>query len=532
MVHLKTSMYGIRWFSTLCLSNYNIVRNGYVYGDNGAVMQTYYSRSYEYSNSPKAVGALIAAQQSTGRLENVYTLLDVNGDINHFNGNYEYVSNLIGIAYAGSTMSHVYSNAGPDPSAPNLDLGTDTNATGMSDFERTCRSDGLFSIAECLRPTNRSQLDINWYLNSAYNPSNPSNYTIEKSYYVAPEIIDGSREETLYYNNYGSTLISSWTLRDIEFQRDTLNSYNAFDIDNYVPYGYYPHVIFQECMPNQDYIELPTDTDDAPDIASVISVEQESHSSALETFNVRNKNGLVNQITDIKIRKLDAQIIEQSYRNGFTRLVVRVSVGSNGSYLSRYSVESISNGHSVTTYGEGRRMIDVEMYREVSNIDDWKKIRNYLSENHILVDDIDFAGVRAADLRISGNFKGKLDGDGHTIKNIVIDSGNSLIEYLQSGGIVRNITVENYTKSSLTGYAGLVGYAYAGSQILNVSLKNVSLLGSEYIGGLVGRCDGATIQNSSVIGVSLYNIEQSSNQTSVGGMIGYMSGSTNICSVL
>ena len=484
VIHMKASMYGIHSLSPFVLQNYGTIRNGYAYADEGVKIVTYYNRAAE--SNPKYVGVFAARQMSTGRLENVYSLVDVDSsaviiDDHGTEGRLEYVANLVGAADAGATMSHVYSNA--DGEKRNL------------------------------------AIDINWYPTKTYDPTNPTNFNVDKMYYVLSEKRVLAGED---YARQGSTRISPWTLRDISFQNDTLNSYSAFDVDSFVKYGYYPHIIFPEVMPNQDYISLPVmDDKDLPDVVNVISIQQDDNSSATVTFNVRNY--YQRDIINMEIDKLTTEIIEQTHKDRYTKLVVKVSNPTQ--YLSVYSIKSINNGR-LRTYGANERIVNVEMYREISTVQDWQKIKTYPNENHRLVNDIDFNGVAPATFRITGNFKGKLDGGGYTVSNMVVDNGNAAVENLF--GTIMNLFIDNYAKRTTNAYGGFISTVQQGGRVVNVHMKNVEVLGTTYVGGLVGNMNGGVIQNSSVSGVKLYNITASSAQTLVGGLAGRIANSSII----
>jgi len=109
----------------------------------------------------------------------------------------------------------------------------------------------------------------------------------------------------------------------------------------------------------------------------------------------------------------------------------------------------------------------------------------------ILKDDIDLAGEfftgaligpSTSTLIYNGiKFTGSFDGNGHVIRNLVINTPASGIDYL-----------------------GLFGYLNAGAQISNLGVEDVSIIGSisasDYIGVLCGRSDKVTISNCIVSG--------------------------------
>lgn len=480
VIHMKVSMYGIHSFSPFVLENYGTIRNGYAYADEGAKLVTYYNRAYE--SNPKYVGVFAARERGTGRLENVYSLIDIDSsavvNADGSLGRLEIVGNLVGAADAGATISHVYSNAD----------GENRNLT----------------------------TDINWAPTTTYNSAN---YHMDNMYYVLSDRRIAAGED---YKHQGSTRISPWALRNVSFQDNTLNSYSAFDVDSFVKYGYYPHIIFPEVMPKQDYILLPIVTErELPDVVNVVDIQQDDNSSATVTFNVRNYYQL--NITSIEIDKLTTEIIEQTHKDHYTTIVVKVKNPTQ--YLSAYSIMSISNGN-IRTYGTNERIVNVEMYREIKTTQDWANINSKRNENYRLMNDIDFINKAPATFRITSNFTGKIDGNGFTVRNMLVDSGNAAIE--SNYGTIMNLYIENYTKRTINAYGGFISTLQRGGRIVNVHMKNAEILGTTYVGGLVGLMDSGVIQNSSVSGVKLYNITASSAQTIVGGLVGRIANSSTI----
>ncbi|NBD25663.1 S-layer homology domain-containing protein [Paenibacillus glycinis] len=111
-----------------------------------------------------------------------------------------------------------------------------------------------------------------------------------------------------------------------------------------------------------------------------------------------------------------------------------------------------------------------------------------------LIADIDLSGYAAGTgWTPIGNqdeaFYGQMDGNGFTINGLTIDANEGE-------------------------YVGLFGYLEAGSALTRMKLANVSLSGSQFVGGLAGYNNGGQISGSAVSGtvVGTYN---------AGGLIGY-----------
>ena len=87
----------------------------------------------------------------------------------------------------------------------------------------------------------------------------------------------------------------------------------------------------------------------------------------------------------------------------------------------------------------------------------------------ILINDIDLADENITPVgRNWARFYGVFDGNGHIISNAIVNEPGS-----------DNI--------------GLFGYVGSGGQIHNLGVENVNVIGSVYVGGLVGYNDDGTI---------------------------------------
>ncbi|GEM_PF-2445995 len=90
-------------------------------------------------------------------------------------------------------------------------------------------------------------------------------------------------------------------------------------------------------------------------------------------------------------------------------------------------------------------------------------------------------------------FEGAYDGAGYKISNLYIESPD-------------------------LNYAGLFGYLGDSSELSNMGLESVNILGKSYVGGISGYSDGANIINSFTTG------EVTGESENVGGLIGYSEG--------
>ena len=193
-----------------------------------------------------------------------------------------------------------------------------------------------------------------------------------------------------------------------------------------------------------------------------------------------------------------------------------------------------------------------------------------LSDSYILVNDIDLRLYSDSGFTPIGTstkpFSGVFDGNGHTISNLNIKSGDSagLFGYISNSGVVQNLTLSNVTVSgefmyagSIAGYSsgtvrlcniigfdltnleagsangGLVGYvtntstngAFTSAGYIDMCSVNVSAQTNGDFGGLAGNLIGSVIYNSKVE-VESYTAQQ--NSTAFGGLAGVVKNAAGI----
>ena len=311
------------------------------------------------------------------------------------------------------------------------------------------------------------------------------------------------------YDNQSTKKISKTVLHDLNFQEKTLNSEKMFNVDMDINAGYYPQIKFNKCMPNQEYVSLPSIKDeDLPDILST-EVNQKQHQNAIIKVNIYNP--AAETIQNIIIENLTSKIISQSYSNGKSEVIIEVS--NPIQYLSRYSIISFTtkgayNIEYTREYKEGEQAIEVDFYKELYTIDDWKDINKFLNQNYILMNDLDFSN-QGNSIKINSTFSGTIDGNNHHIKNIFVDG----IVIGTFNGKINNLYVDNLKCNGNNGnytYLGFIAYATAGAEIDNLHIKDVEISLTERIeqdfirgGGLVGYLVGSTVKNSSVNNIKI-----------------------------
>ena len=339
----------------------------------------------------------------------------------------------------------------------------------------------------------------------------------------------GSTTENIYYfygdtkNNTYNSKTTPLALWDTTFQNQILNSDKAFNVDELVEQGYYPQVNMPDCMPNQEYIELPEVEDkDLPDILSTEVLEQGSNTAKVQ-FIVNNPSS--ETITDIKIQNLSCTIESQEYSNGQSTVIATLS--NPVICISNYSVQSITTKGAFSqeytrNFNNNERIIPVELYKEIKTIDDWIAINNSPTENYMLMNDLDFIN-QSDNIKITNTYTGKLEGNNYAIRNINVNS--YLFANIQ--GKMQNMNIENITITKATvSNIGIIS-STNNANIANITVQNENILLDEgnnmtvYAGGLIGYMLSTNIQNVSVTDLSV-NADDSNSSFAIGGLIGYV----------
>ena len=344
------------------------------------------------------------------------------------------------------------------------------------------------------------------------------------------ETINATADNVYYFaditfNNSYNRKTTPLALWDTTFQNQILNSDNAFNIDELINQGYYPQVNWPDCMPTQEYIELPEVKDkDLPDILSMEILESTKDTAKVK-FSVNNPSA--ETITKIIIKNLQCTIESQEYNDGKSEVIAILN--NPIICVSQYSVMSIStkgayNQEYTRDFAENERLIDVDFYREINTTDDWKNINKSPTENYILMQDLDFRN-NPYDSVISTNCTGIIDGNNYTIRNIE-NNRDSIVLGIQNE--VRNIYFENISFLNAGSWTGIISTV---NKLENVHANNVKIVitkaGQENItqGGLVAHSTDE-VKNCSVNNVTLVN-NTFSTRARIGGLIG-VANATNL----
>ena len=463
IINFEEPVYGQYGLTGGFYVNYGTISNGYIYGNN---IKSIFRNNYNAND--RFISPLVCENYS--KVNNIYTLASV--DTEGAGGGNSYVSNVIDVNYKDANVQNIYS-------------------VGYGD---------------------------------AFNFVNGPNLTVDKSintknnYYFADKI----------FNNTINRKTTELALYDKGFQNQILNSEEAFNVDECVAQGYYPTLKLPNCMPKQEYLKLPeVEEKDLPDILSV-EVLEKTHTSAKVKFRVNNPGA--DTIQNITIKNLTCNILTQEYKDGVSNVIAEVN--NPIICVSSYSVISITtkgayNLSYTREFKEGERLVDVELYREIHTVNDWKTISKSLAENYILMQDIDFRNS-GTDIVIYGTFEGKLDGNNKKIRNMSIKE--YLIKNIRKAEI-KNLTIENIVLNVDVGvvtrniYVGIISNG-ENSVIHDINIKNVKIRMIDnvspqvYVGGLLAYVSNVNVYN---VGMDNINVDyEGTTPIRIGGFIGTM----------
>ena len=148
-----------------------------------------------------------------------------------------------------------------------------------------------------------------------------------------------------------------------------------------------------------------------------------------------------------------------------------------------------------------------------------------------LTTDIDLAGEEWTPIGNSSNtFQGTFDGQGYSIKNLVITSGNDYVGLFgfTTNGVIKNLVVENAQVKGRVGTGVVAGSPYT-SKYQNITVKgHVEVDGMAYVGTVGGRnayanWDRIVVDVDDTSYVNANSVENGTAYRSyVGGVIGFM----------
>ncbi len=206
------------------------------------------------------------------------------------------------------------------------------------------------------------------------------------------------------------------------------------------------------------------------------------------------------------------------------------------------------------TYNKKTDTFDITRTLEICSPADLKKFRDnvnggktYENETVSLIVDIDLKnekwipiGLNADDdtKKFMGTFDARFDGGNHKISNLKVElaSGYTAAGFFGAlGGTLKNLTIDgasikhisgpNATGSTDNGIAVVAGSLYSSGSIENVTVKNATVEGNRYVGGIAGyvygSITGCTVEDVTLIATPDNLSEKNDNGDKVGGIAGY-----------
>lgn len=162
----------------------------------------------------------------------------------------------------------------------------------------------------------------------------------------------------------------------------------------------------------------------------------------------------------------------------------------------------------------------------INSVDEFLKIKDNLSGSYKLAVDIDLDGKTPEAIGTSSKpFEGSFDGDGHCIKNIVINASTSYIGLFGYGknAVIKNIEVENAIVKNSSSYVGVLAGYLSNCIVENIYFKNITVSSYQSVGTLAGYVDGGKIFRCGAGG----NISVSGS-FGVGGLLGRVYGNAEV----
>ena len=428
---------------------------------------------YIYGKNIKALHGVVDQWRDIGALA-----------INNYGGTIKNVYSLVNIDVSGNIVGN---------SIGNIIVNNSNNS----------KAQNMYSVGY-------GEIDDFTYGPTIYNVTKSQN--IENIYYFADRVFGNS-------NNQKSTPVALW---DNNFQNNILNSENSFVVDDLVNNGYYPQLNMPDCMPNQKFMELPEVQDkDLPDILASEVLENQNESAKVKLV-VNNPSA--ETITNIQIKNINCTIESQEYADAKSEVIVKLD--NPILCVSRYSVMSITTkgafGSSYTRdFEDNERLINVDLYKEINSVDDWKSISKSPTENYILMTDLDMKN-ESNSIVISTTLTGKINGNNHTIKNIFLNSDyfiSCISGELQNLNIVNCEITSNYSSTPIYRVDGYVNNCHLTDIKLNSSKYSQNLYQGGFIGSLSGTLENCSLNNIEIINQNSFNI-------SIGGIVGYVANST------
>ena len=287
----------------------------------------------------------------------------------------------------------------------------------------------------------------------------------------------------------GAILASIQELKNKDFYESKIRLGNGYDYEN-VKDGELPKLLYsnrKELLPNQTENKLKEDME-----LEIEEVEADKTSSNIVKLRAVIKNSKEVKITKLYIEDMDAKIDTDITKEGKTYLNITATPTR---YYDSYRISKIryiEDNKEKEKQVEAK--IETQFYKEIYTYEDWAEIGTDTYENYKLMADINFENKE----NIKTNLTiGKLEGNGHKIKNlkIVLKESNSglikLIKTTLNNTNFENINIVNSASGERTGVI-----ANSNAKIENIAINNVTVNAPKMNKvGFIGNSTGEEIKN-------------------------------------
>ncbi len=306
----------------------------------------------------------------------------------------------------------------------------------------------------------------------------------------------------------GAILASIQELKNKDFYESKIRLGNGYDYEN-VKDGELPKLLYsnrKELLPNQTENKLKEDME-----LEIEEVEADKTSSNIVKLRVVIKNSKEVKITKLYIEDMDAKIDADITKEGKTYLNITATPTRYYDSYRISKIKYIEDNKEKEKQVEAK--IETQFYKEIYTYEDWAEIGTDTYENYKLMADINFENKE----NIKTNLTiGKLEGNGHKIKNLKIvlkESNSGLIKLIKttlnntnfeninivnsasgertgvianSNGKIEKITINNITVNApKMNKVGFIGNSTS-EEIKNINMDTIEIIGNGNVAGLAG----------------------------------------------
>ncbi|MDR1088815.1 MAG: hypothetical protein LBL23_06065 [Coriobacteriales bacterium] len=505
-------------FGAVSYSNAGIIRDGYVYSENGKKIRVpVVSGAEEQSFTSQYIGGIAGNNSATGRIYSVFSLIDIDVIVN----------------------SNGATNRGTNAATIGAVLGRNDNGQVSDSYSSGVTAQG----------SQGGKVLFDGILLGARNQGpaigSTAVATRTQAYYYL-------REENTTYTTVGNSKLGLDSLRDYIWQRDLLGS--AFNAEKMVSGGFYPQLVWPYCMPKQPYLPMPDYTSASSVALSSVMVEQQYEDYAIVLATFRNPMYyIIRTISFDGIGKVES-LGEQTNVSETEISYKRFKVSSPSQFKSSYQSLSFTyvpiNSSTAQTIYDATKWLNAEFFMKITSADEWVAQLNAgtrnLSANYRLKANIDLSQRAVSDIYVgtdSQPFTGRLDGGIYDENYELIGTHEIILPEMENmaayngfivpalGGTISNLLVKKMRITSSSTVANdyssvaFVGRTVSGAKLDNVHIADAYLKSYYLAAGLVGVARYATITNCSVNNIE---IEDADISFYSGGLVGYAADATYI----